>query len=304
MNFYVFIRSIGERTERLCLESVAQKIPKEKIIIIKNLKPSYRAYEKMFDLAKLYKCNWYLGLDADVVLKNNWYEIFLKKIKENSKIINNIFRIHFMVADKITGRTLSRGNNFYNGKYTDKCKEFMQENIQLSEDKNKKLNEDTKKYIMKPESSLEYHMKDKLGVDRLGFSDLIGWHGYEQSYKEIFRQYLVRHHRDQSFLEKYNMNFLSKKSQNHLLEINDIDRYVANLGWNSYEDFELNNIDASIYEKIGLSLDKNNIAEKETLNDSLADFYKKNYKFMKILERDNLFLNKMIRKISSYINHN
>ena len=69
MKFGIFIRSVGERTEKLCIEACKQSLDSSKIHLIKNYYPAHKAYAKMFRMADELGYDWYLGLDADVILK-------------------------------------------------------------------------------------------------------------------------------------------------------------------------------------------------------------------------------------------
>jgi len=75
MRFGVFIRSIGERTEQLCAESCYQCLPPENVHILRNYYPSYNVYRAMFQEALKLGYEWYMGLDADVILLPGWMKI-------------------------------------------------------------------------------------------------------------------------------------------------------------------------------------------------------------------------------------
>ncbi len=275
MNFGVVIRSIGERTEQLCYDSVAQCLPKQKIHIVKNYYPSYNAYLKMFQIAKKEKYDWFLGLDADVILKPNWYKLFLEKIADGK--CDDLFRIHFYVQDQITEQKLVRGNNFYNGKYTQQSENFLKKCILVGKFwfyfKNKGYNSG---YFTKPESSIRVLFRERLNIHDFIFNETIGYHSYEAYYSEIFRQYLTRKKRDPFFSQKPENNFLKKESQLFLKNSKDIDKYIANLAWNSEKDFDFKNIDGRIREKIIKYMkEKYNISENKSIIMNLDTFYKK-----------------------------
>jgi len=203
MKFGIFIRSVGERTENLCLQScLSSNIDREHIHIIKNFIPATKAYERMFHLANQFRYDYYLGIDADIILKNDWYEILSQTI---SKIHNDdYFVFSFYIIDKFLGR-IDRGNHFYFGKYTHKALEVLNANTCNT---------------LKPESYLVNFINAKTDV----FDEVIGYHGYEQYYQDIFYRFWLQYKRNHSdqiriqlFVDKY---------------ANDNDYKVARAGWN------------------------------------------------------------------------
>ncbi len=283
MNFGVIIRSIGERTEKLCYDSVAQFIKKENIHVVKNLTPSYKAFLEMFKIAKKEKYDWFLGLDADIVLNKNWYSYFLEAIKTFN--YDTVFKITFAVNDCITNKVLHRGNNFYNGKFIELSEKFLRKNIEIGRKWNKyrlfyKFLGYKKSCFLKPESEIVLHMKKKK-IFLKGSSNIIGWHGYEQYYKEIFRQFVLRYNRDKNFSQNfgineiYTMNIFDKANQNKLLENNDKDKYVANIAWNYAKNLKLNQVDTSILQHISEILKTYDIIEKKEITFTIKNFYEK-----------------------------
>ena len=93
MKLGIYIRSIGERTEKLCLESCRQCVPDKDIHLLKNYFPSYNVYKEMFKRAMKTDYDWFLGLDADVVLAPNWYEKIQKRLPriEVEKVFQFLF---------------------------------------------------------------------------------------------------------------------------------------------------------------------------------------------------------------------
>jgi len=255
LNFGVFIRTVGERTEKMCYDSCVKAISSEKIHMIKNQYPAAKAYETMFLLAEKYKYDYYLGLDADIILNENWWEIAVKKIKD---IVNdNYFVFSFHMYDKFLGK-MDRGNHFYNGKYTSKAY-FVLNNI-------------TKNFL-KPESSLEYYIDAKAKA----FDDVIGYHGYEQYYLDIYYRFWMQYKRNHSKeiqLKIFNNDF------------SDDDFIVAQAGWRKSKREIANNILCNRLKLIKISPDhikkqrfEKNVhkvvqSEKKELIIELSDFYK------------------------------
>lgn len=274
MNFGVIIRSIGERTEKLCYESVKQYIAEDNIHILRNYYPSTKAFLKMFEIAKNQKYDWFLGLDADVVLRKNWFDLFKSKLKDEET--NNFFRIHFFVQDDITHTNLVRGNNFYNAKYLELSEKYLKYNIKVGESWSHDAFKDLPTILFtKPESSIHIHFERNHNIFNKLFDEVIGYHSYEQYYSEIFRQYITRRVRDPEYINNNGMEFLELECQKKLLKNNQLDRYVANLAWHN-NDFVIQIPNGQILKEITTTLLKNDISEKGEINILLYQFYKCN----------------------------
>ena len=59
MKIGVYVRSIGERTERLCLESCYQYVDPSDVHLLKNYFPSYEVYREMFKRANKSEYDWF-----------------------------------------------------------------------------------------------------------------------------------------------------------------------------------------------------------------------------------------------------
>ncbi len=275
MNFGVIIRSIGERTEELCYESVRQSVAESDIHILRNYYPSYKVFLEMFKIAKKMEYDWFLGLDADVILCENWLDLFKSKIE--NKNCDDIFRVQFYVKDGITFNNLVRGNNFYNGRFLELSTKYLKENIRIGKYwfLYKRGNYNTG-YFTKPETSIRTHFREKKDILDAIYDEIIGYHAYEQYYSEIFRQYITRKQRDAGFATKHGNGFLCAENQQTLLHDNMMEQYIANIAWNTGDDFTVKHVDGRIRGKIEKYLfEKYNICENSKLNISLKDFYKK-----------------------------
>jgi hypothetical protein len=125
----------------------------------------------MFQSALEQKYDWFLGLDADIVLQPDWLEkARLKRLEAQE---SPWFVFSLAVADKFVGH-IDRGNHFYNG--------------ECSEEALRVLDRYTKHHS-KPESSICQY----IDRDDLHFGDtVIGYHGYEQFYQDIFFRFRQR----------------------------------------------------------------------------------------------------------------
>ena len=261
IRFGVIIRSIGERTEGLCYDSCLKAIPKEHIHIVKNYYPSYRAYIEMFRIAIDQQYDWYLALDADTVLCPNWLSLIADKISNYGD--SKLFCFGHSVKDKFLG-TIDRGNHCYNGIYSKKAIDGVLKSI---------------KHTLKPEGGIKYNIE---GIYVKRFSEqLIGYHGYEQYYKDIYYRFWNRRRRKPSQELKKLINKNLNNNQDY-----DRENEVGLLGWNSYNLMdhilarffpEISNFSATSkkHEKIRKTLDKKNIIEKDELQMRYDQFIEK-----------------------------
>ena len=176
--FGVFIRSIGERTEALCTESVRNSVLEASVHVIQNVYPAQAAYEQMF--AKAQECGYdvFLGLDADVILQADWLQIVSQKIKQLQD--KQWFVFSFPMRDAFKGQ-VSQGNHFYNGAYVDEALSILKTKVAHS---------------LRPESMIRHHVAAASPY----FKDTeLGWHGYEQYYRDIFFRFWLRAQRDFSW---------------------------------------------------------------------------------------------------------
>lgn len=172
--FGIFIRSMGERTETLCLDSVRKTYGLKNVHVIKGVSPAYKAFEIMFRKALENRYDWYLGLDADVVLLPNWLRD-IKQIIENRGGLS-LFSFSLPMIDPFIG-SVDKGNHIFNGNYTDRALKVLRTKTRFS---------------LKPESSIKSHVAS---TESIYFQENqpIGLHGCEQFYKDIaYRFFLQR----------------------------------------------------------------------------------------------------------------
>lgn len=271
MKLGIYIRSIEERTERLCIDSCRQYVNSKDIHVLRNYFPSHNVYLEMFQRALKSDYDWFLAVDADVVLLPNWYEIVIKQIKEvNPK---TTFKFTFNVYDPIYGALIDRGNHVYNNAFTNIAINALKKHIFIS-----KLPRLIKRffnpgYYLKPETALRGRLLKTHNLLNFNYPEVIGIHGAEQYFREVFRTFLVRSKRNPGWLKKY--DFLEKRNQQKLLQQNEIDRYVANSGWQYGVNHDIDKVDArniKLYQKV---LEEFEIQERDKLNMTLGEFYEK-----------------------------
>lgn len=274
MRFGVIIRSIGERTEKLCLAAAAISVPKKDVHLVRDAYPSYVAFRHMFDIAEKHKYDWFLGLDADIVLRPNWHDLFLARLKSEGGL-ESVFRLHFSVKDCLTGQQYIRGNNWYNGKYAAAARRCLEKNIRIGRwPRIYGWFGYHSGYYTKPETSIRTLMSDKYGVNDRVFWESIGWHGYEQFYHEIFRQHVVRYARDQEYDKKDATRFLDAAARPGLLASGQMDKYVANIAWSDANRWQLWRYSEDKRRDISRFLAERGIKEKEPWQGGLDAFYR------------------------------
>jgi len=259
LKFGVIIRSIEERTEKLCYESCLQVMPESNIHIIKNLYPSYKAHDKTFQIGIENRYDWYLALDADIIPLPDWLDIIAKKIEKLKN--SNFFTFSHAVYDKFLGK-VDRGNHCYNGKYGIQAREVIKHFARKQ---------------LKPEAAIKHYMQD---ISSCHFPEkLFGYHSFEQYYKDIYYQFWNRQRRrPPTELKNIFLNQCEK------CRSFDNDYEVALMGWNS---FRLKDRILSKYfpkqslplkdfhEKIKKNLMQSGITEKGACELSYESFLKK-----------------------------
>jgi len=259
--FGIFIRSVGERTEKLCWESCRIHISPENIIIIRDVFPAHKAYSEMFEQAKLLNYDWFLGVDADVVLVKDWYELALQKRMEMEQ--KKWFVFSGVVRDKFLG-WIDRGNHFYNGEHVDKALDVLHQKT---------------KYMLKPESAICQYV----GLEDPHYKDItIGYHGYEQYCRDIYYRFWMQAKRKREMENDY--PFLKEDFNAGNI---DHDFIIAKKGWSAGREsrflFWLRSklhvfmrgvrSDASLRDRL-FSKQIKNIREKSELETSLEEFFR------------------------------
>lgn len=264
MKICAVIRSVGERTEELCYESLMEGVQPEDVAVLKNKYPPYRTYMETFSAFSSFSCDWCLAIDADVILKKGWRDVFERIIFENDVSVS--YAVHFQLLDCITKNPLFRGVHFYNPTFLRLAALFIECNsiIFHSEQLRSVVNH---RFYTKIESSLVLYFQ-ALGVRHLPIPELIGWHGFEQFYSEIFRQYAVRTLRDPEFIYTHTDIFNKIKNKIPL----DDELFSAKLGHQYYNIIMHAQSIEDIKSKISDKLKENNIVEKGNIDFSLVDF--------------------------------
>ena len=193
MNIGCIIRTVGERTVGLCFDSVRESLPEQDIHIVRNAKPFSSALDQMLDIVDENNYDWYWGLDADVVLKDGWYDDVQKYTHLDA------YRVDFPIIDRFVGKEIY-GSHFYNGKYTDE----VREHLEVTRNTNK------------PEGNIRHKMSNPEVLAK----DTVGYHGFMQYHRDIFSRFALRYKRDKNFV-RYHRIFKEMDSE----------KEVAQSGW-------------------------------------------------------------------------
>jgi peptidoglycan/xylan/chitin deacetylase (PgdA/CDA1 family) len=177
-NLGVYIRSVGERTKDLSIEAAIRAVPPEHVHVIEHVYPSARAYERMFLDARERQYRWFVGLDADVVLREDWLALVEAQIE---RLLGHAWYVFsFSVRDRFL-ENIGRGNHFYNGAYARRSLTVLQQT----------------RHSLRPESTLRHFMPAQSPYME---DEWIGYHGYDQYYRDIFYRFWLRAKRSQTLL--------------------------------------------------------------------------------------------------------
>jgi hypothetical protein len=169
-NITAIVRSAGERTEAACYELVAQQIPQENIVIIREV-PFATAVAKTFEVGIERGLPWTLCIDADVLLRENAI-LDLLKIAEQAE--ENVFEIQASVLCKFFGGHRPAGNHLYRTS-------LLEKGLSCVADAS----------FIRPETETINRMKEQ-GHPFIEVGMIVGLHDYEQFYKDIYRKCFIQ----------------------------------------------------------------------------------------------------------------
>ena len=264
VNFAVIVRSIGERSEGLALQS-AELETGSKAILLSGFKPSYRVYEKMFQTAVNSDFDWFLALDADTVLFPGWLTLVNEKISQIKG--DETFKFFYKVYDPIFHDIRGRGHHIYNRSHIEKAIAALSENVSLINSGWLKRMLHSREYILKPESSLKHRMRKKYGLKTFMFPEVAGVHGAQQYFSEIIRTFIIRANREPSLEREY--AFLRQKQPS------DLDRLAAKVGWDFGLKRKVDAIDSGNADVLKKLMQENGLVEKGKIDLSYGDFVSK-----------------------------
>lgn len=200
----VVIRSVGERTEKLCEFSVLQNgISKENIVYVKNISPFSKALKEGYKLAIEYGKKYTFFIDADMVVLPNTLSVMIEAME---RLPNKIFFMNPLAYDYLSGLIIRNGPRLYRTSY-------LQVAIRLIQDESVSL---------RPETFVVKRMR-RLGYRSIDFDYPSALHEFEQYRKDIFRRVITRYFKSSSTTREY------LKSRFEKLRKTNLDFEVAHL---------------------------------------------------------------------------
>jgi hypothetical protein len=197
------VRSVGERTEKLCLESLKMALPEKDVVLIKDVSPFLSTLKACYKAAIKRDFDWYLLVDADMVMTRGWYSLVTYLLQTKSDI-NKYWEFTFRLKDSVEPKNID-AIHVVNGKYSE---ELLRSTGNV-------------KNGLKPEGSVRDDMIKRTGVKRLITKDVIAYHGFEQYLSDVYFRFYNRACRDPRYVEKRG---LFKK-------LNTDDKKIGKKGW-------------------------------------------------------------------------
>ena len=234
------IRSANERTAAACYNLLGQQLPLENIVVILE-RPFSTALTKSYQVGIEHGLPWTLCIDADVLVTNKAIDELLQLAQDTDE---TWFSIQCKVLDKFFGGAAHAGNTLYRTSMLTSALEFIPSD----------------KKSLRPETAVLRKMAG-LGHSWKSIDQVIGIHGYEQYYRDIYRTMFVRSHKHRPYAD-----ILLRHWRNH--ESSDDDFKAAALGLRDGLLFDGQvSLDVNAFppQKVSVLLDTYRLEEKSTL---------------------------------------
>jgi len=177
----VVIRSVGERTERLCRDFLlAQGVPAGNVAVIK-MTPFAAALKASYEAGIALAKPWTLCLDADVLLAPGSIGRLLGLARRKHP---SLFEMQCLVLDKFLGGPREAGNHVYRTSLLSQALECIP----------------AESSVIRPERQTVDVMKAR-GFTWERIDLVIGLHGFEQYYADVFRTCFVHARKHQDLAE-------------------------------------------------------------------------------------------------------
>jgi hypothetical protein len=241
----VVIRSAGERTERACAEFVTPQM--DNLSLLHEVKGvSFdEAHIRSIRLAVESGARWAVFLDADVLLRPNAIRIMLA---EAEALPSPFYMLNFRVVDLGFDGPAFAGVHLYTVEYLTRALDF----------------EEQARQDQRPETRMVFEMKEKRGVNSMLSTTLVGLHGYEQYYRDLYRTSFVR---GVKFKIRRDYILPTLRARCFRGADTDLDYQVMLWGWLDGSIYALDHekapLDALFYrERAGRTLEQLNLREK------------------------------------------
>lgn len=176
----IVVRSVGERTEAVCIKLLQEIFPESRVELLKNISPFSETVRHTFELAANCGTKWLLSIDADVLPDRQG---LLDLVERGEQAEPTVFELQGKVLDKLFGGPRPAGVHLYRT-------EFAQQAIQ---------------FIPKPEESLRPESYTIRRMAEVGYvwrqlEMMTGLHDFEQSFNDLLRKAFVHSRKHKKYM--------------------------------------------------------------------------------------------------------
>ena len=168
----VVIRAAGERTKELCAAIVAEQLGDPTKVHIVCERPFHKALQRSIEIAVAEDAKWSVFLDADVLLRRNALHDMLTELENAPR---PFYMMNFLILDRGFCGFSYGGVHCYTTKLLEEAYQF----IPMASTE------------QRPETYLVRQMA-KAGYPWVESATIVGLHGYEQFYRDLYRTTFVR----------------------------------------------------------------------------------------------------------------
>lgn len=206
----VIVRSVGEHSEKKCIENLNNIFGENNVYLIKNVTPLFNATKKSIKTAQKRRSEWTLFVDADTFVDKDNIWVFIDKATEIASNDAKAFVFQGLLFDKFPG-------------------EYRQSGVWLYKTSKLKL---AKKYYnicadkLKPDDCLASSIVEN-GGHSYGIEYVIGIHDFFQSPQSIVKKYVLRaaKYPYKTALWAKNWNKLAKEDEDFYWALKGIELY-------------------------------------------------------------------------------
>ena len=175
----VIIRAAGERTEEACRRLLAEQVPAEGIVVVRE-RPFAAALRESFRIGTERSRPWTLCIDADVLVRDGAVAELLALARRTTE---DVFEVQGMVLDKLFGGPRPAGNHLYRTALFPRALECAASCAKS----------------VRPENDTLEGMR-ALGHPWKQEELVVGLHDFEQFFKDIYRKAFVHARKHLFFL--------------------------------------------------------------------------------------------------------
>ena len=236
------IRSVGERTERVCFELLKKQIPESNIQFVRE-KPFNEAVRKTFEVGIQENRKWTYAIDADLLIKPG----VIKELFYFAETTDEqVFKITGKIIDKFIESPREGGIHLYRTAHMEHALNKIPDPYEST----------------RPESFVRNEM-NKIGFISVTTEIITGLHDFEQYYHDIYRKCFIHS-------KKHHVRVMKVLPAWEQLAINDHDYLIAINGFNAgckYEGPVSIDTNSNFLNEFKNTLDYLSIKEKGELED-------------------------------------